>query len=366
MELFKASRQWASRPDDERFTSIDALHAATRGYADEATERSVPWSVLRTEADGPDVKLVGKGSVPSNLTNWAFGQLSARIGAPAEYLRKLPPTLAVQNLNHGLANRVEDKGDGNAQILFHTNGGLLARALTTDKYSRIWNYEVAERLVGLQGMGWEPATPDIRGYADPDDKRNFALYASDHDLFAFLRNRNLAIEVGGTTAQREKPVYRGVIVENSEVGAASLKLTRFLYNEMCGNHIIWGASKVVDLTFRHVGNVRDRMYIWSAELRRYAAESSSDESAKIASAKTVRIADTKEGVLDKLFGIRTLALGKKVLEASYDAVKPEQDGDPKTVWGMVQGITRHSQTIPYADKRTDLDRSAGKLLAMSF
>ena len=67
-----------------------------------------------------------------------------------------------------------------------------------------------------------------------------------------------------------------------------------------------------------------------------------------------------------LFGKRSLGLSRKTIEASYDACMPEQDGDPLTVWGWVQGATRHSQTIKYQDERMKLDRAAGKVLAMAF
>lgn len=123
MEIFKANRQSAERPADERFPNLRALYEATKAYADHAAEVERPWSELRAEADGEDVRLVGKRNQPATLTNWAFGQLANRVQAPADYLRRLPPTLAAQNLNHGLAARP----DGNAQLLFQTNGGLLQR-----------------------------------------------------------------------------------------------------------------------------------------------------------------------------------------------------------------------------------------------
>ena len=86
----------------------------------------------------------------------------------------------------------------------------------------------------------------------------------------------------------------------------------------------------------------------------------------VSRAMSTTIADTKEGVLDKLFGVRTLNLSRRTIEASYDAVVQDQDGSPNTVWGMAQGITRHSQTLPHADKRTALDSAAGKLLEFAF
>lgn len=388
MELFEASRQWATRPEDERFESLQALYDATKGYANTARENVVPVSIIRADVDRGDVVLTGKAGNPATFTHWSFGQLCQRVGAPAGYLRDLPATLAVQNLNHGLAN-YGDKAE-TASLLFHSNGHLLLRAFTSEKYARIWNWEVAERLLNLQTMGWEPARPDKRfDGGNPEEcqvcygtgktitattsngrcktcrgtGRAFpALYASDHDMFAFIRNRTAVIREPGNP----DGLQRGVIVENSEVGASALKLTRFLYREMCGNNIIWGASKMLEISVRHVGDARHRWQGYQAELRRYLDSSASGDEAKIVSAKTCKIGDTKEQVLDRLFGIRSIGLSRKVLEAGYEATKPEQDGDPKTVWGMVQGLTRYSQLSGYTDKRTEIDRAAGKLLAADF
>lgn len=359
MELFQASKQWANRPEDERFESLSSLYQATKHYAEVAREKRMPFADLRVEAIEGDVQLVGKANVPAKFTHWAFGQLCSRVGAPASYLRELPATLACQNLNHGLAQRVKDTAANSlANLMFHQNGGLVLRSLLTDDYSRIWNHEVVERLQGLESQGWEPARPDIRVECGDFP----ALYASDHDMFAFVRNANLTVDESGS----DGAIYKGVIVENSEVGASALKLTRFLYREMCGNHIIWGASKVLEISVRHVGSARHRWGGYFAAIRRYAEESVSDLEAKIASAKVKLIAGTKEEVLDALFGKRINGLSRVVLEKGYDAVLPVQDGSPKSQWGIVQGLTRYSQTIPFADQRTQIDKAAGKILEATF
>lgn len=355
MELFKAHQQWSNRPEDERFTSLQDLYSACKGYAETAKEAKRPYVDLRTEAINGDVQLVGRQGLPAKLTHWAFGQLAARIGAPASYLRDLPATLAVQNLNHGLARLKDVANERMASMLFHSNGSLLLRAITSDKYARIWNWEIAERLLDLNG--WEPARPDIRVIDD-----RLPLYASDHDMFVFLRSTDRYVKESGA----DLPLWRGVIVENSEVGASALKLTRFLYREMCGNHIIWGASEVMDMSIRHIGEARDRWQQFAVKIRQWSDASVSDESPIIERAKHAVIADTKEGVLDAIFGKRAVGLTRKAIVGGYGAVKPEEDGNPNTVWGMVQGLTRYSQTIPYGDGRTVIDRAAGKLMDISF
>lgn len=355
MELFQAHQQWATRPADQRFPTLRALFEQCKAYASTARERDgVRVDSLRTENVNGEVQLVGKGGEPARLTHWSFGQLCSRVGAPASYLRELPATLAVQNLNHGLARRVQDDQDGTVKLLAHVNGSLLLRAITSEKYSRIWNWEIAERLLDYEALGWQPARPDIR--TGPDDFP--ALYASDHDMFAFICHPDRIVREAGNP----EGLKRGVIAINSEVGARKLILLRFLYRAMCGNHIIWGAEEVTEVSAVHVGSVRDRLQEYFLTARKYLDTSAAADEQAIASAKTKRIAATKEELLDALFGKRSLGLSRKTIEAGYDAVQPEQDGDPLTVWGMVQGLTRASQATPYADVRIEADRAAGRLM----
>jgi hypothetical protein len=189
-----------------------------------------------------------------------------------------------------------------------------------------------------------------------------AIYASDHDMFAFLCNSEYRVaEEGNPDGLR-----RGIIVENSEVGASSLRFTKFLFREMCSNHIIWGASRLVEIKVRHVGDARQRWYGYQAEITKYLESSASEDEAKISLAKTKYLGNRKDEVLDKLFGMKSLQLTRKVLEGGYDATVPDQDGSPLTQWGIVQGLTRYSQGSKYADERTAIDKAAGRVLEAEF
>ena len=358
MNLFTANRQWATRPDDEKFKTVEELYNATKAYYETAKEQVVPIDSVRTEANNGDVTLIGKKNVPATFTHWSFGQLCARVGAPANYLRELPATLACQNLNHGLKEYTPADEVKNVNLLFHSNGSLLLRSFTSDKYTRIWNHEVAEKLLGLEQYGWKPAMPDWNSYGEV----NPPLYASDHDLFVFLANDNYRIKEPGNP----DGLKRGTIVTNSEVGASSLKLMHFLYRGLCGNFIIWGASKIVEMRVRHVGNANERWKGYQAQLNSYLESSSEEQEAKIIAAQSIYLGSNKEEVLDKLFAQRNLGLTRKTLEAGYDAVRPEQDGNPRTAWGILQGITRYSQQIPYADERVAIDIAASKIMDAIF
>jgi len=360
MTLTQANREWANRPADERMADLETLHSKALAQRQAATERETPFSTLRVESHEDNLYL-SRGQAACKLGNWAFTQLCGRIAAPSEYLANLPATLAAQNMNHGLAKRIADAtGSATAKLLFEKNGEWLVRAITTDVYQRIWNSELTERLLEKQSEGWEPARPDFNKQGDDFP----SLYLGDRNMFAFIRVRNSYVQQPVAFSNSAPPVYKGFIAYNSEVGDKKLGAISFLYNGMCGNHLIWGAREVFEVEARHVGNVREALSLFSVRLREYARKSMGEDEAVIKKAAHKLIAATKEQVLDTLFGKRQLKLSRKVIEAGYAACIPEQDGEPNTVWGMVQGLTRHSQTYQNADTRTEIDRQAGKLMEM--
>jgi hypothetical protein len=354
--LLDASNQYAERPADERFNSLEALHEATTFYRTQAREaKDVPYSSLRVQAQEKDVLLVGSANVPSKLTHWSFGQLAQRAGAPAGYLRGLPPTLAAQNINHGLAKR--ENGE-KATLLLHENGGYIVRAFTSDKYTRIWNNDVTSRLIRLstEHPEWQPAPAGFDG--------SRGLYASDHDMFVFLVNNNRRI----FEKDPNGGLSRGFFGWNSETGARTFGLKTFLYEFVCGNHRVWGASGVHELRVRHVGKADDKAFSGlAAELVKYADSSAADDEAKVVSARSFILGGTKDEVLDKVFGLNT-GLTQTIIKDGYDKAVEHEDwyGNPRSAWGLVGGITEVAKEIPFADERTAVEQAAGKVLEVAF
>ena len=384
MNLFKASRQWATRPEDERFSTLEELDAAVNTYRADAREATVPFDTLRAAAQDGEVLLVGKSNQPARLTNWSFGQLSSAVGAPASYLRQLPATLAAQNLNHGLG-KTEDRTD--RQLLLHKNGDFLVRAITSEKYTRIWNGDITKRLLQLPQSGWQvpPARPAFSGQKGTrlatiedvlhgakhglsvnvgDEIAPAGLYASDHDMFVFMVNDAARISEPGNP----DGLARGFFITNSEVGAASFAVTRFLYRHVCGNHIVWDAKQVSELRIKHIGDADDRAFgELTGQLVEYANDSASDDEARIKRAYTTVLGKDKDEVLDRLFGIRNLGLARRTLDLAYDLIEVrEPELNPNSVWGMAQGLTRLSQETNFADERVAADRAAGKVLSIAF
>jgi hypothetical protein len=393
--LYEANAQWSTRPDDERFESLQAMHAACLRYAQSAATANVALAELRVEANDGQINLVGKSEAPASLTHYSFGQLARLTSAPSEYLRRLPATLAAQNINHGLKTL---NSDAKHQILFHRNGQLVTRAITTGSYDRVWNHEIVDRLIRfLEPEGWRapparPARPNQRGsrvatasdllpnqgdfglaIKEGDLIAPAGLYASDHDMFAFLVNQIDPVFDG------DKYMHRGVFIQNSEVGDCSLKFKLFTYDNVCGNHIVWGVGEVQDISVRHVkaealarGNtLRRAMSQWQVMANRLP--SGAEIGKQIEGAKAYEIGATKDEVLDALFSFakkRSLnRLNRATLTEGYDlAERTPRYGSPRSVWGMVNGLTELSQgeTGRFTDMRTDLDVQAGRIMEMAF
>ncbi len=75
----RVSSEWFSRPDDERYLSLSALHDAVRTRAERATARTVETKSLRVEARTNDVSRLSLAipGCPDLVapTHWSFGQL---------------------------------------------------------------------------------------------------------------------------------------------------------------------------------------------------------------------------------------------------------------------------------------------------
>lgn len=372
------------------------------GYARSAKIATVAYSDLRVEADGGELLLAGKTDRRARLTHFATGQLCTAVQAPADFIRSLPATLASQVLNHRFRAIADRKYD--ARVLFHENGSLIARSITSELYDRVWNYELIDKLIlplERDGFRAPPARPSPGRENDPrvrpateadiiKNQRDFGLavkvgdpiapagrYASDHDMFVFLVNTNHTFDIGG------RSLIEGVFVSNSEVGAGKVLVSKFLMDGVCGNHICWGVTDVQEVSVIHKAG-RDtvdqgatlRRFIskFEIEMRKCLTDDSHvrETEQKIAVAQRVEIAGTKDELIDALYkwckSRGLTALGKKVLTAGYETAERHVDwyGSPRTVFGMVSGLTEYSQTIPYADQRHEIDVQAGRIMEIAF
>lgn len=400
MNLYSASYQWSSRPDDERFETLSDMAAVCEGYSQSACMApNIPVdSNFRVEAEDGNLSLLGKANRPARLTHYAFSQVARLISAPAEYLRTLPATLAAQNINAGLKRRQEKDSGDKVNILMHRSGSdYMVRSVTTDRYDLVWNYKVIESILRhMVPAGWQvpparPARPGQKGtrkatladilpnqnefglsIKEGDEIAPAGLYASDHDMFVFLVNQTDPAWDGA------RWLHRGVFIEQSEVGDCGLNATAFTYANVCGNHIVWDAGEVKKVRVRHIKSETERSgrtlqnFIdrWNTMSRTLPSGAKLTEDIK--KAKGHEIAKSKEDVVDALYkfakGHNLARIGRGVLDSAYDLAEQSGNyGAPTSVWGMVNGLTEYSQTgAIHTDERTDFDRQAGRIMEIAF
>lgn len=358
--LMTANRQWASRPADQRFQSIDDLAVAVSNRRNRSRAADIPLKSIEALSvmDGVLATIVlNHGIKQVEPSHWAFGQLCASIGAPASYMRSLPISLAVENINHGLHVHGADQGERKFMTILDDGGGLnTLQACTSTTYGRIWDADVVSAVQRLNERSgnkfYNPKAYDIA----TGKPVHSGLYASDRDVFIFMIDGGSLLDVG-PRAQ----LNRGFIVGNSEVGSKTFWLTTFLFNVVCGNHIIWGAREIKELSIRHTsgGPARfDREAL--PTLLRYV-----DSSAVLEIATVKRAQDYLLPAGDLLpdWIQRNGKFSKGEIREAVEAARLEE-GDCSTLWQLVQGFTASARSIEFMDARVDLEMRAGALLQL--
>ena len=246
---YTAHREWATRPPDERYASVQALHEAARA------RRTARWSATSRPANSGPKRLAATASPlceasgrQAALTHWSFEQLAAIAGAPPKYLRSLPAPIASDAINYGLQRHRRQQH----QLFVDRDAPWTVHAITSSRYARVHHDELATRVLDL--MAAHPAWSLPLGYKDGvygAERVPSGAYLGDRDMFLFLVDGNRDLE--DPTDSTHAGLFRGFILRNSDVGAAALTLDLFLFRAVCANHIIWGFQHVAGFRRRHVG-----------------------------------------------------------------------------------------------------------------
>lgn len=371
--LMQANAQWANRPADERFQTLEALTASVkaRRMRSRAQDAETPRLNI-TGGDDGTITVNGQHAqaVPSN---WAFGQLSRTLGAPAGYLRTLPAPLAARCLMQGVAGSEKQA----VKVLTLTpedenneNAPRILQAVTSPTYGRIWDADVCDMAARIversEGRFHNPLayTHNGQGLAGITGQAPSGLYASDRDCFIFMIDGGSLLEAG-PRAQ----LNRGFFLWNSEVGSASFGLMTFLFNVCCGNNIVWGAQDVNKIVIRHSSGGPARFDSEALPaLMSYANASSQPlldgvhaAQAAILPREAGKPAPTIENVLE--FTAKAAKFTRTEAREAIDYALREE-GQCVTAWDLVQGFTASAREIQFVDARIDLERRAGKVLSL--
>lgn len=356
MELMQANKQWATRPDEERFTSLHEMLAAAEARRAISRASVVSSRALRcaTVDNGQGLAIVGPSGREVAPTNWSFGQLATLAGAPAGYLRDLPAPLAADCVDFGLQTRpVEDVGI----LLTRAGDGVQLRAATGPRYGRIWDADVIAALVDRFGDGvsgqWR--VPGVRGQRVEVTKQTTTLFAGDRDFFVFLADEDNRIDVPNRRNGEPGTMARGFFISNSEVGGGTLRLKAFLFDFVCANRIVWGARELDEIAIRHTASAPDRFI---EEIRpalvEYAGATASATAGVLKAAQASKL-DRAGEWLAKRFGPR---VAKRVEHAHM-----LDEGRPiETIFDAVTGATAYARNMRHQAERVEFETQAGALL----
>jgi len=370
------SRQWISRPEDQRFLSLNDMRDKLRHRAENTNERIVKTKGIEfiapepeTMADTNKLSIGLPGGDIVSPSHWSFGQLSTLANFSARELRKLPTQIGADVLNYMMRNQREVP-----ELKTYDCMGTM-RAAVGPKYGWIRDADVVEAVQMIAGNGTGDTRWKIPGVINwstnmydpfaPVTIDSTTLYASDRDVFIFLVDDTHPVEVGKLKDGSPDLMFRGFYVSNSEVGAGALKLSAFYLRAVCQNRNLWGVEHFNEMTIRHTSQAPAR-FIDEARpaLQSFATGSDKRLIEGVQKAKTAIVAREEDEALAFLRNRGFSAKrAKTIMMHDAETGAQREKGDfPRTAWTMAQAITAEAREEKNSDTRIEMELIAGKIL----
>ena len=355
---YTAHREWATRPPDERYASVQALYEAARARRVRTEERDHRDRRLQDRGGGDrrarPARRVGSHGRPDALELRAARHHRRRAAevpphaARADRLRRDQPRAAAA------ASR---RSTSCSSIGPHP---WTVHAITSPRYARVHHDELAGRVLDL--MAAHPAWHLPLGYKDGvfgAERVPSGAYLGDRDMFLFLVDGNRDLD--DPTDASHAGLFRGFILRNSDVGAAALTLDVFLFRAVCGESHHLGLSARGRLPAPARGGV-DSGRVDAPRLRASARPSTPTRPpiAPCSCGPRPR-SSVRRATRCSTRSLQRLDLSQKQAAEAYTLAE-QHETNPRSVWGYVQGLTRLSQRTPWQDGRFALDRAASRLL----
>jgi hypothetical protein len=365
------SRQWASRPKDQRFVTLEEMRTMLDARSAKSSTIDLPIGRIRPELDSDgELGFEAEGKL-FRPTNYSFQQLCRSIDVPSFFLTntlKDAPWLVAENLRYG----VKAHPDQDKDVQFYVSGDNL-RAVTGPNYGRIEDREVlraAMEAFAESGCNWQVPTAFARPGTpykciDPSLEET-TLYASDRDMYLCLVDQENPIEAGfitdPRTGARIPDLYsRGVIIKHGECGDRKGEIWSFLYRWICCNRSIREQKLLQKLSWRHTANVRDHFHSNVVPaLQAFVNGSAAGVAGAIKSAREATVVRTVEESIPWM--VETLKISAdKATEVARIGL--EEEGRPiETLYDVVQAVSAFARRMPHQDERVLVERQVGRLL----
>lgn len=315
---------------------------------------------LNTTTNRPsEVELLvdlGEDLVPLKVNRYAHTQVADHLGIQFKLYDRLlvdhPDLLA--DLANGLLSREPSK-----RLLRTVDGKL--RAFLSDRYRPRDNWDLMEQAV-LPVLGEHAGRVQFKKCDLTETRMYVKIVLPDFEM-------PVTPKVGDV-------IRGGVIIQNSEVGAGSLGIFPYTDRLLCLNGMV---HTEMGQRSRHVGKrIESESEAWDV----YSdATLALDDAAFFAKCSDTLRAVLNETIFEKIVGqmrdlaeIRVQGSPDKVVEvfASRNGLNDTEAGSMLTAliegadlsaWGFVNAITRTARDIEDADRQTELETLAGRLVS---
>jgi len=368
--LMTAHNEWANRPKDERFETLDALHANVNARRLECVDDRV--SLRGAEFDAtlgrPVLNAYGR---KLTFTHWALTQMLGKLSIPKDFLGLLSPPAADVVLNDRLGRALEEGDiDSPQRMLMRKQDAVnsTVRALHSTRYERLWDSAVTKMLIEFLPPGWRNPLAFKDGIWG-ERLVPSGLYAGDRDMFAFFIDGGDWKDQPGSFDVDGEAFHNGFFVWNSEVGAKSFGYSTFKFRVVCGNNIVWGAEQQHTRRARHIGNagrtlrhLRDYLTILNRQDNDEFSTAVREARTDIFLKPTRSATDDVDALHKKLkgkFTMDTLTLARLLAVNEADRERRPNDGSR---WYWLQGLTAAARSAVNADVRADIEAKASDIL----
>lgn len=312
--------------------------------------------------DGSELDLLGTDAGGLKVNDIAHQQIGGRLGIPRNYYNRLRtelPVLLDENVNRLLHHN--PKGGEYPKWMVRTLDGT-ARAVLSDAYRRLDNFEIANAVIPILGE-----LPGVQ-------VRSTDLTDTHMHIKAVT---NIEGEVKGSR-QVNDIVRAGVYIGNSEVGYGSVTVYPFVERLVCLNGMTVqeegnaGMMKRVHLGRRVDADGAGRVFRDETRRQDDLAFMMALGDVVRAAVDEVRFRELVESMSAATEGaklsnvaaaVEVLAKNEGLGETEASSVLQHlAEGGDLSRWGLLNAVTRTAEDVESYDRATELEALGGKIL----
>lgn len=310
---------------------------------------------------GPEGVTMTSGSYAPN--DVATEGLASKLGIPSQYLRKLSSEhvdLFDENVNGWLAR---DDRRFLVRVLRSDSGGGIARAILSDRYSRIDNLDIL--MAALDGVRQSGAHVEVTGSDVTDRRMYLRVRCPEVAVMAPQLLERYRSPFNGRWGKDLPVVFAGFLISNSETGCGAFTIAPRLEVQVCSNGMVMNVAKTRRV---HVGSkVEDDGVIeWSdatqkATLDLIASKTTDAVKAYLDRDFVTRMVRELEEVAGKPVDapdttIKTVATKLRFSEEHRNSILAHFiQGADLTAGGVMHAVTSVAQTLQDADAAFELE-----------